>query len=88
MDPHVLITFSFPISEGIDLLFLRTYSDDFSLILYFFGLGFLYSFPLLQTFFCFLKLIFYWNIVDLNVVLVSAVHKVNQLYTDIYPLFF
>ena len=51
MDPHVLITFSFPISEGIDLLFLCKYSDDFSLILYFFGLGFLYSFPLLQTFF-------------------------------------
>ena len=49
MDPHVLIIFSFPISEGIDFLFLCKYSDDFYLILYFFGLGFLYYFPLLKT---------------------------------------
>ena len=51
MDPHVLIIFSFPISEGIDFLSLCKYSDGFYLILYFFGLGFLNSFPLLKTFF-------------------------------------
>ena len=60
MDPHVPTIFSFPVSEGRDLLFLCKYSGDFSLILYSFGLGFLHSFPFFLKKFlnCFFKINF------------------------------